>query len=223
MDETLGAGNYEITRINIPSGPAGPRIYGIRLENGIMIAAKAKDDPNFKALLKFVDWVWYSYSGLELTKWGIEGETYSFSDGKYKPMPGYALPAYGFMKKEESDIDIRKEYGFAGGNFILSYGGPKQLQYSLMNEETRQFVETVNATRTVNPLPPTILYDEDQLEAQSMIQQPLMDYVFAMTYKFILGQADIEADWDEYVKQCEAKGSVKYITTANAVYQEPKN
>ena len=186
------------------------------------LGAKAKDDPNFKTLLKFVDWLWYSYSGQELTKWGVEGQTYTFSNGTYKLLPGYCLEAYGFNKVAESDIDIRKEYGFAGGNFILSYGGPKQLQVSLMNDETRQFVETLNKTRTLIPNAPVIYYTDDQLEAQNMIQQPLMDYVFAMTYKFILGQADLEEDWDEYVKQCEAKGSEKYITTANAVYQASK-
>ena len=35
MDETLGKGNYEVMRINVPSGPAGGRIAGIRLENGV--------------------------------------------------------------------------------------------------------------------------------------------------------------------------------------------
>jgi putative aldouronate transport system substrate-binding protein len=222
MTETLGEGNFEVTRINVPAGPAGPYLAGDRLENGIMFAAKIKDDPNFESILKFVDWVWYSYSGQELCKWGIEGETFSFSDGKYELMPGYALPPYSFAKKAETDIDIRTEYGFAGGNFILSYGGPKQLQYSLMPEEAKAFNKRLNETRTLLPIVPPVLYDEDQLEAQNMIQQPLMDYVFAMTYKFVLGESDLDNDWDEYVKQCESKGSAKYIKTANEVYQETK-
>jgi putative aldouronate transport system substrate-binding protein len=222
MNETLGEGTFELTRINVPAGPAGPYIYGTRLENGLMFSAKIKDDPNFESILKFADWVWYSYSGQELCKWGIEGKTFAFSDGKYELLPGYALPNYGFPKKDDSDIDIRIEYGFAGGNFVLSYGGPKQLQYSLMPAEAKAFNKRLNDTRTRLPLAPPLLYDEDQLEMQNMIQQPLMDYVFAMTYKFILGQADPDEDWDEYVKQCQSKGSDRYMKTANEVYQETR-
>jgi putative aldouronate transport system substrate-binding protein len=222
MTEIMGEGNFEVIRINVPSGPAGPYLAGNRLENGIMFAAKIKDDPNFESILKFVDWVWYSYSGQELCKWGFEGETFTFSDGKYELMPGYALPPYGFPKKAETDIDIRTEYGFSGGNFILSYGGPRQLQYSLMPEEAKAFNKRLSETRTLLPIMAPIMYDEDQLEMQNMIQQPLMDYVFAMTYKFVLGEADLDADWDEFVKQCESKGSARYMKTANEVYQETR-
>jgi len=220
MKDTLGEGNYEVIRINIPSGPAGANIVGTRLENGVMISAKAKKDPNFKAILKFVDWVWYSYSGLELTKWGIEGETYTFTDGKYAPKDGYCLCAYGIGPSDATDM--RKEYGFAGGNLILSYGGPHQLQISLMPPETRAWVENVNKTRTLAKPAPVIFYTEEQLEAQNMIREPLMDYVFGQTYKFILGQADLEKDWAAFEKQCKAMGSDKYIALANEVYKASK-
>lgn len=222
MKDTIGEGKYEVIRINIPAGPAGANIVGTRLENGVMISAKAKDLPNFKDLLKFVDWVWYSYSGQEMCKWGIEGKTYSFADGKYSLLPGMALPPFGFAKKADSDIDIRTEYGYAGGNFILSYGGASQLQVSLMTPETRAWVENVNKTRTLAKPAPVIFYTEEQIEAQNMIQQPLMDFVFAQTYKFILGQADLEKDWAAFEKQCKAMGSDKYIATANEVYKASK-
>jgi putative aldouronate transport system substrate-binding protein len=217
MDDALGKGKYEIVRLNVPAGPGGKRIAGSRLENGVMIAAKAKNDPNFKEFLKFIDWLWYSYSALEQNKWGIEGQTYTFSKGVYAPMPGYALPSYGIGSA--TDTDLRKTYGYACGNFILSYGGPKQLQVSLMTPETRQWIETLNKTRSVIPPHPVIYYTDEQIESQNMIQQPLMDYVFQMTYKFILGQADVEKDWDSFVKQCKSKGSDNFINTANSVYK----
>jgi putative aldouronate transport system substrate-binding protein len=221
MDSALGKGTYEVKRINVPAGPAGGRLVGNRLENGVMIAAKAKDDPNFKDMMKFVDWLWYSYSGQEMTKWGIEGKTYTFSNGIYKLMPGLKLPAYG-IAGSDTDKDLRIEYGYGGGNLILSYGGPKQLQYSFMSDENKAFTKLVNETRTINKAAPVILYDEEDLEAQNMIQQPLMDYVFQMTYKFVLGQEDLTKGWDAFVKECKSKGSDRYINTANKVYQAQK-
>jgi len=218
MDETLGKGNYEIMRINVPSGPAGAQIAGTRIENGFMISAKAKDHPNFLEILRLVDWMWYSYSGQELCKWGIEGKTYTFKDGKYSLMPGIKFPSFGFPGGDD-DKDLRIEYGYGGGNLILSYGGQKQLQYSYMNQETRDFVELVNSTRTIMPPAPIIHYSEEDLEAQNMIQQPLMDYVFQMTYKFILDKADLETEWDDFVQQCKNKGADRYIEKANTVYK----
>jgi putative aldouronate transport system substrate-binding protein len=218
MDAILGAGKYEIAQLNILGGPAGRNLMGNRLESGIMLTAKIKKDPNFKEILHFIDWLFYSYSGQELCKWGVEGTTYTFSNGQYAPAAGWCLPSYGFNAINAADKDFRVEFGYSSGNIILSYGGPKQLQYSLMPAEKRAFVEQVNKAVKILPVPPTVLYDEDQLETQNMLRGPLMDYVYQMTYKFILGQADIDKDWGTYVKECSTKGADKFVKTANEVY-----
>lgn len=49
MNETLGEDNFEIKKIPVPSGPLGGVMGGSKLENGVMINAKAKEDPNFEA------------------------------------------------------------------------------------------------------------------------------------------------------------------------------
>lgn len=216
MDSTLGPGKYEVARINVPTGPAGGYLAGSRLENGIMISAKAAKSPSFDQLLKFVDWLWYSYDGQRLCKWGIEGKTYKLSNGNYSLMPGYQFPAYGF-KGADSDVDIRKDLGFGSGVFILSYGGPNDLAFSTMSKENKDFTAMVAKTRKILPFGPRILYSEDELEAQNMIKAPLMDFVTAMSYKFVLGQQSLVKDWDSYVSQCIAKGSQKFTDKANEV------
>src|SRR5690606_14612300 len=77
MNDTMGEGKYEIVKINVPGGPAGHQLNGTKLENGIMISSKAKDEPNFKAMMQFIDWLYYSDKGQELTKWGVEGEHFA--------------------------------------------------------------------------------------------------------------------------------------------------
>ena len=42
-----------------------------------------------------------------------------------------------------------------------------------------------------------------------------MDYVNTAALEFITGKRDLDADWDAYVKDCENKGSQKYVDEAN--------
>jgi len=220
MDTTVGSGKYEVKKIIPPAGPAGAVVTGSRLENGIMISSKAKDDPNFEQLLKFIDWLWYSDEGQILCKWGVEGTTYKrTSDGGFELMPDITF----LWMNPNGKKDLRKDFGFGNGNFILMYGGPKYLAESYMSPEDKEFVNEVNSKRTLLPVAPPILYDEDQREQANMIDTPLMDYVKSMTLKFILGDASLDTDWDKYVQDCKQKGSDRLVQLANEVYQNTKD
>lgn len=70
---------------------------------------------------------------------------------------------------------------------------------------------------------PPILADELQKEDMNLIKVPLMDYVNTAALEFITGKRDLDADWDAYVKECESKGSTKYIDQANEIYQDKKD
>lgn len=65
--------------------------------------------------------------------------------------------------------------------------------------------------------------DEMQKEEMNLIQVPLMDYVNQSALQFITGDLDIENDWDNYVSQCEAKGSQDYIDQANEIFEDTKD
>ena len=217
MAATLGTGNFEIAKLNVLSGPAGSYIQGNRLENGVMISKKAKEDKNFKTILAFVDWLWNSDTAQEFCKWGVQGETYTKSGTSYKLMSGYKNPAYG-IAGSSGDKDMRNDLGFANGNFILSYGGSDTLAHSYMTDEDIQWSENVNKTRTLLPNAPKVAYDEDTNESQTLLNSTLKDYMNQTAYKFILGQMNISSDWDSYVKQFQSKGSDKYTKTANDAY-----
>lgn len=224
IDATLGKGKYSIAKIQVPAGPAGANFYGTRLENGIMITQQAKQDPHFSDLLRFVDWLWYSEAGETLTKWGVEGQTFTkTSDGNYQLNSNYTLPAFGLNTNAPAGTkDLRKDLGYSSGVFILTNGGPADLAYSQMTPDQRTWAETSNSTHTMLPIAPNIQYTTQQLNAQNMINQPLVDYTNSMAYKFIFGQANLSKDWDGYVKQCESQGSAKYTDTANSAYKAQK-
>ena len=50
-----------------------------------------------------------------------------------------------------------------------------------------------------------------------------MDYVNTAALEFITGKRDLDADWDAYVKDCENKGSQKYVDEANEIYKDTKD
>lgn len=217
MDKTLGEGKYEVAKILPPAGPKGSVIYGNKLENGIMITSKAKEDPNFDKMLKFVDWLWYSEEGKTLTKWGVEGVTYKEVDGNKELMPDVKFQTL----NPSGTKDLRKDFGFSGGVFV--YGGSKEMVYSMLDEEEVAFRTEVAENKEALPPAPPVLFDEDQREQANLISQPLMDYVEQMTLKFILGDASLDSDWDAFVKACKDKGCDDLTTLTNDVYNATKD
>lgn len=109
MEANLGAGNFEVNKCNVFSGPAGANIAGNRLENGILITQAAKNDKNFSTLLGFVDWLWYSEKGQEFCKWGIEGQTFTKTGDTYKLNGNLTLPDYGLNPNAKNAKDFRKD------------------------------------------------------------------------------------------------------------------
>lgn len=215
MDETLGADNYEIKKIVVPGGPAGHLMGGSKLENGIMFSANAKDDPNFEAMLQFIDWLMYSDEGLEFAKWGVEGETYTKENGERQLAEDVTFR--GMNPEAENHLQI--DYGFSGGNF--SYGGPTELLHSMFSEEEIEFQNAMHETKELVLPDPPIKYDAMQLEQSSLISTPLKDHVTQNTLKFIVGERSLD-EWDAYVKEIEAKNVQGYVELANQVYQENK-
>lgn len=215
MSDTLG-GDYEIAKIVPPNGPAGNVISGSRLENGIMFSAAAAKDDNFEDMIKFVDWLWYSDEGQLLTKWGVEGTTYNVVNDKYELTDDVTFQSL----NPDGTIDLRKEYGFSGG--VFAYGGNDKLKYSMMSDEDVEFNKQIQESKTLEAISPATPYSEDELEQRTLLTTPLMDYVSQMTLKFILGTSSIEKEWDSYVKECEAKGSIKITDQTNEVSKRNK-
>ncbi|GAF15116.1 xylose ABC transporter, substrate-binding component [Bacillus sp. JCM 19046] len=214
LNGTVGEGNFEIKKIPVPAGPLGHVIGGSKLENGVMINAKAKEDPNFDAMMQFIDWLFYSPEAKEFTKWGVEDVTFTKdSDGKRQLAEDVNYVGLNPAGTKALNVD----FGFSGGN--LSYGGSTELLHSMMNEEEIEFQEAMLATKEVLPPNPPIKYNAMQLEQSTLLSTPLTDYVRQNTLRFILGTRDL-SEWDEYVTELESRGMQNFVDLANSVYSE---
>ncbi|MCR5328323.1 MAG: extracellular solute-binding protein [Saccharofermentans sp.] len=206
MTAQLGEGNYENYVITMPIGSTrNSTVSPERLENGVMISQKALDDlgeDGFIQMLRFVDWLFYSHEAYDLTKWGVEGETYYVDDdGNKHLMEGYCCGGLGYGNNEEETLtDIRLQWGYAGGNFW--YGGTVAEMTDNLIPPVADYVERDTEYRDTPPLAPGIAPTEEQNEEINLIATPLISNVNSWTLKFVTGQADIETQWDEYVQSC---------------------
>jgi len=212
MDQSLGAGKYSIKKITVPAGPAGNIMAGTRLENGVMINAKAAQGKNFVAMMQFVDWLYYSDEGQEFAKWGVKGTTYEKgADGVRKLAADVNFQGL----NPAGTKDLRVDYGFSGG--VFAYGGTTDLLQSMMSPEEIEFQKAMTA-KTLEPFaPPAPLADADREQA-TLLATPLKDYAAQATLKFILGQRDLST-FDAFVTELEGKGMTTYTDMYNAAYK----
>jgi putative aldouronate transport system substrate-binding protein len=210
----LATTNPKATVVKMPNpiGPAGPIKSWSRLENGIMISAKAKDSPNFVAMMQFIDWLWYSDQGEEFAKWGVEGVTYT-KDASGKRSLAPDVNYIGLNPKGTKNLQI--DYGFMGGNF--AYGGSTDLLQSMFSPEEVAYQKAM-ASRPAQAVPPPAPFNADEQEQAALLGTPLNDYVGEQTLKFILGQRDL-SQWSQYVSEIDGKGATKYVDLWNSAYQ----
>jgi putative aldouronate transport system substrate-binding protein len=211
MEQSLGKGNFAISKITVPGGPAGDVIGGSRLENGIMLNSSVADKDNFVALIQFIDWLFYSDAGQEYSKWGVKGTTYDVVNGKRTPAPDVNF--LGLNPKGTKDL--RVDYGFSGGNF--AYGGTTDLLQSTMNEEELKFQKDMQS-KTPKAVAPPVPFSDTDREQATLVLTPLKDHVKQNTLKFITGQRPL-SEFDAYVKELDAKGQSKYVELANKAYK----
>ena len=221
LDENLGAGNYETYLCLLPRGEKTNYLpENSRLENGVMISKRALDElgeEGFIKMIRFVDWLFYSHEAYNLTKWGVEGETYA--DGTKSLLDGYQCGGLG-IAGDESDIDIRLQWGYAGGNFY--YGGTIAEMTDNFNPDIMDFVNRITEARDVKPLDPSYVADEEENEQLNLWKTPLIDNVNTWTLQFATGVKNVDADWDAYVASCEGLNSITMADYINEIYQRTK-
>ena len=208
-----------------PSGPAGNLKVSSaagRLENGVCISKNALDElgeEKFIEMLRFVDWLWYSDEGHELSQWGVEGETYT-KDADGNITLNSDIYYNGFNPGAEKKLNV--DYGFGGG--VFAYGGNEQIQLSKFTEGEKEWNERINANKVDIQLMPPVLADELEKEDLNLIKVPLMDYVNTSALEFITGKKSLDDDWDAYVTECmdNLKAS-DYIDQVNEIFNNTKD
>lgn len=99
-------------------------------------------------------------------------------------------------------------------NFELMYtADPTNIEYVLYNEAIEKYEPY---TASIDNLIMPMAMSEDQSRVIVDVEVPMSSYVNQCTAEFVMGQKDIDAEWDNYVATVESYGLADYLAT----YQE---
>ncbi len=192
--------------------PAGP--YGeAQLQRRVPISGNCvvtKDCENPALAVKWLDYIMASEDGQILNSYGVEGLSYEMVDGK---------PALGEFLTNNPD-------GLSYSDAIRSIGG----QWNLPQVQSVELFEATSSDLTleVNEEIKKILVDcypgmlipktEEEQAAITQYYPDLKTYRDEMVLKFIMGKADIDAEWNTYVATLNELGAEKLTADQQNIY-----
>ncbi|MCS7479223.1 extracellular solute-binding protein [Umezawaea endophytica] len=204
-----------VAKIPVPAGPKGDVLRVSRLENGLMISAKAAESDRFVSMMQFIDWLWYSDEGAEFVKWGVKGTTYDKDASGKRALK--ADIGFGGMNPD-APKKLQRDFGFQGG--VFAYGGSTELLQSMFTEEEIAFQKAISGKKSLSLGPPAPFSDEEREQA-TLWETPLKDSMKQATLQFILGDRDLST-WDAYVQEMDGKGMGQYTQLVNAAHERYK-
>lgn len=164
-----------------------------RFRKGLVISENALDKPYFEDMIEFLDWAIYSQEGLDLTYWGVEGQTYT------ETVNGKTL----------DDSVLMNDEGF---NMIFNMVENAEFENNKRPYDIAEFLVTSEQNNDTLKLPPTLELSADEIDMVAFIMEDLVQYSNESSTKFITGEFDIESEWDAYITTLEEHG---YITLEN--------
>jgi putative aldouronate transport system substrate-binding protein len=224
----VGEGNWDLYVTVAPKGTNNYIAEASRLENGVMVSQNALEDlgeEDFIKMIRFIDWLWYSDEAYTLFKWGVEGEHWEYvTDPETglevkQLLPGFKNGGLGIAGEEE-DLDIRLQWGYAGGNFW--YGHRNELRDDSLSPLLQEYSQRVLEYRDLRPLEPAVITTEDENEMLTLWQTGIIDTINTWTLNFITGSKDIDADWDAYIAELDGANLGTYTDMYNEAYQRSK-
>ena len=224
IENILGKGNCSVYVTAYPSGTNKNLAETSRLECGVMLSQKALDElgeEGFVKMVRFVDWLFYSKEAYSVCKWGPEGETWHYVDVDGKKikqlLPGFKCSGLGISGSED-DVDIRLKWGYAGGNYF--YGHSTAESTDNFTPDVQDLYARYGKYKTVAKVDPKAKPTEDEREQLNLWAVPLIDNINAWTLNFIVGQKDINKDWDAYVSSCKNLKVDDIVKMTNEIYNK---
>lgn len=147
------------------------------------------NNDNLENTLKFVDWL-YSEEGIEVTNWGIEGETYTVdADGNKQ-----------FIQEFVDQYDVFTQSGL--GLHFPSAHTTWDAYAARTDEGLIEAMERCLPYKYLAPRQYTLIYNDEEQQVIDSYLVSMYDYALGEYMKFCLGQRDL-SEWDAYVKEVE--------------------
>lgn len=105
----------------------------------------------------------------------------------------------------DDTINYQSDYGLYENNLCVRF----DVDYynATLPQEVVDIYDYCTENNCIPPTNPASPLTQDQTDEISVVSSTLVDYVNASLEGFIFGTLDVEKDWDNFVKECENKGS----------------
>lgn len=180
-----------------PPADANGKANVIYRPNVLLYFGITKDCKNPELAMRWIDFVTGSDQGTDLLSFGIEGLTYTVN-------------ANG--EKEFTEVITNNPNGWSISSALQAYGGFAKL---LLNRKVELY-EAMYKGRVLDDAKaywplfmdgfPVIIASSEETEELAMIKADLDTYRSEMLTKFVTGQADIDKQWDSFMKTLDGMG-----------------
>ncbi|MFI3257042.1 MAG: extracellular solute-binding protein [Spirochaetales bacterium] len=178
--------------------------------NGLMFPIAITKRNDFEQIVRGIDAMFYSEENAKIWSIGVEGESYTMDgdtivykdeivnskDGIYKTLQVlYGAGSNGSQAVWENELLLTK------------YND----EFAVLNAD----IKALEGGNSIQPKPPTPLWDETEAEDVNFLRTPLQDAVTVWIDAFITGSKSVETDWNEYVTTMENLGIQEYLDLYN--------
>ena len=157
----------------------------------------SSDCENIEAAVAYLNY-YFTDEGIRLYNYGVEGETYNLEDGEI----AYTDVILGAT--DYTPYTMTEAYVLVG--YVCSVTDANRSR-AFNSDATKDALDLWNASQdNANVIPKGVALTSEESSDVSAIQSDLYTYVAECIPKFILGEMDIDSQWDEFVSTCESMG-----------------
>ncbi|MDR0406047.1 MAG: extracellular solute-binding protein, partial [Clostridiales bacterium] len=196
-----------------PAGPGGTRLTksASRLTGGLVVPLAVTKRDCFGDVMGLLDFM-YSKEGSMLNSFGAEGVTYDLVGGELKMKPEIKTAV-----NTGGTLELAKDFGVTVSAFRVctNYDFP-----SVFSSAKLDAFNTLLTERSGIPLDnPSMKFTEEEKNTEKILSADLKAYYGSMMIKFIVGDADLDGDWDKYTAELESKGYKELMRLVNAQWE----
>ena len=178
-----------------PMGTYGDGTTGKINGGGWWLVSALINDDHLEQILTYIDWL-YSPEGIEVTSWGIEGESFELdAEGNKQFLDVFADNGsdHAGQGYAGSGLGVNGYNGYCDFNGFLTY----------VDENVVEALQNIQKTAT-DGNDPILSYNDEEQNVWDTYYQAYFDKCQSNMQAFIMGARDVETEWDAHVAELEA-------------------
>lgn len=180
--------------------------------NDTYIAASSE---NAELAMEWMDY-WYSADGILFANYGVEGKDYTIGENGQPQFTDAII-------NNEYDVTVsnmmRLECGYGVFSAPMVRYRTAEFNSDLVNEAWEVWSSNLDGSMT---MPSYVSLNVEENEIEAGYSSDLLTYALQMVPQFVIGEADLDADWDEYVETLESMGLGECIEVWQQAYDRTK-